>query len=71
MKFLEKKRDVFKDRQERVQGYIEHQSDGSQHAMNPEFTIIAYYNKRTDTTEDPNHTKLNDGNTLIEIITGK
>lgn len=71
MQFHEKKRDVFKDRQSRVQGYIEHQSDGSQHAMNAEFTIIAYYDKRKNVTEDPNHTKLNEGNTLVEIITGK
>ncbi len=54
-----------------MQSYIEHQSDGSQHAMNPEFTIIASYNKRTDATEDLNHIKLNDGNTLVEIITGR
>ena len=71
MQFREKKRDVFKDRQGRVQGYVEHQSDGAQHAMNPEFTIIAYYDKRKDVTEDPNHAKLNDGNTLKRIITGE
>ena len=70
MQFGEKKRDVFKDRQGRVQGYIEHQSDGAQHAMNADLTIVAYYDKRKDVTEDPNHTKLNDGNTLKRIITG-
>ena len=62
------KRETFRDRQRRILGYIEHQSDRSQHAMDGEFTIIAYYDKRKDETQDPNHMRLNPGNTLVEII---
>lgn len=65
----QRKRDVYKDRQQRVLGYVEYQSDESQHALSPDFTIIAFYDKRKDETQDPNKTRMNGGNTLVDIIT--
>ena len=66
---IRKKREVYKDRQERVLGYIEHQSDESQHALSPDFTIIAFYDKRKDETQDPNKARMNSGNALVDIVT--
>ena len=66
---IKKKREVYKDRQERVLGYIEHQSDGSLHALNGDFTIIAFYDKRKDETQDPNKTRIQGGNALVDIVT--
>ena len=66
---IRKRREIYKDRQERVLGYIEHQSDESQHALSPDFVIVAFYDKRKDETQDPNKARINGGNSLVDIVT--
>lgn len=66
---MAKKREIFKDRQQRILGYIETMSDNSQQAMSGDFTILAFYDKRKDETQDPNHVKTDDGNKLVELLT--
>ena len=62
------RRQVIKDKNYRVIGYIEDMADGRQKAMNANYHILGYYDPKTDVTQDAHYHIISHGNVLSALV---